>query len=190
MLLNSSALPVPGPCASRMMVPSSMFQSTSASISSSSPCARSASIQPRMSPKAVGLRRAVMSFCGSGTSRTSRVGARTESEAASLGGQTDLIAQDASRARRRDVARVLPTRPRHELPGACACGQWSRDDDYVMPQQRPEYRIARESRQAEPGASHATRLISRIGLDRKASHVERFVGAPSEKSASRQGIRQ
>ena len=32
MLLNSSAGPVPGPCASRMMVPSSMLGSTSASI--------------------------------------------------------------------------------------------------------------------------------------------------------------
>src|SRR5262249_37803708 len=56
MLLNSSAWPVPGPCASRMIVPSSMFQSTSALISVSSPCALSASIQPRRSPKAVGLR--------------------------------------------------------------------------------------------------------------------------------------
>src|SRR5215831_12690972 len=56
MLLKMSALPVPGPCASRMMVPSSMFQSTSASISASSPCALSASIQPRKSPKATGLR--------------------------------------------------------------------------------------------------------------------------------------
>src|SRR5262249_13930736 len=56
MFLNSSALPVPGPCARRMMVPSSMFQSTSASTSLSSPCARSAAIQPRRSPKAVGLR--------------------------------------------------------------------------------------------------------------------------------------
>ena len=37
MLLNSSAGPVPGPCASRVMVPSSMFQSTSASISRNSP---------------------------------------------------------------------------------------------------------------------------------------------------------
>ena len=56
MLLNISAWPVPGPCASRMMVPSSMFQSTSALISCSSPCARSASIQPRMSPNAIGVR--------------------------------------------------------------------------------------------------------------------------------------
>src|SRR5262245_25012918 len=56
MLLNRSALPVPGPCASRMMVPSSMFQSTSASTFCSSPSASSAAIQPRMSPKAVGLR--------------------------------------------------------------------------------------------------------------------------------------
>src|SRR5215831_19309607 len=61
MLLKMSALPVPGPCASRMMVPSSMFQSTSASISASSPCALSASIQPRKSPKAMGLRSADMS---------------------------------------------------------------------------------------------------------------------------------
>src|SRR5215510_7086064 len=39
-----------------MIVPSSMFQSTSAPISVSSPCALSASIQPRRSPNAVGLR--------------------------------------------------------------------------------------------------------------------------------------
>src|SRR5262245_6750276 len=55
MLLKMSALPVPGPCASRMMVPSSMFQSTSALISLSSPCALSAAIQPRRSPKAAGF---------------------------------------------------------------------------------------------------------------------------------------
>src|SRR6266852_6570237 len=61
MLPNSSALPVPGPCARRMMVPSSMFQSTSAAISWSSPCALSAAIQPRRSPKAVGLRSTDMS---------------------------------------------------------------------------------------------------------------------------------
>src|SRR5262245_52527999 len=56
MLLNRIALPVPGPCASRMMVPSSTFQSTSASISCSSPPAFSAAIQPRRSPNARGLR--------------------------------------------------------------------------------------------------------------------------------------
>jgi hypothetical protein len=61
MLSNTSALPVPGPCASRTMVPSSRFQSTSAPISASSPSALSAAIQPRMSPKAVGLRSTVMS---------------------------------------------------------------------------------------------------------------------------------
>src|SRR5207244_1018126 len=60
MLLKMSALPVPGPCASRMTVPSSMFQSTSASISASSPCALSASIKPRKSPKATGFRSAEM----------------------------------------------------------------------------------------------------------------------------------
>ena len=42
--------PVPGPCASRMMVPSSIFGSTSASISCSSPADLSALIQPRRSP--------------------------------------------------------------------------------------------------------------------------------------------
>ena len=56
MLPNSSAGPVPGPCAIRVMVPSSMFQSTSASISRSSPAAFSAFIQLRMSPKATGFR--------------------------------------------------------------------------------------------------------------------------------------
>src|SRR5499426_2433951 len=61
MLLKMSALPVPGPRASRMMVPSSMFQSTSASISASSPCALSALIQPRKSPKETGLRSAAIS---------------------------------------------------------------------------------------------------------------------------------
>ena len=55
MLLNSSAGPVPGPCASRMIVPSSIFQSTSPSISLSSPAAASAAIHPRRSPKAVGF---------------------------------------------------------------------------------------------------------------------------------------
>src|SRR5262245_12775788 len=61
MLLKMSALPVPGPCARRMMVPSSMFQSTSALISASSPCASSAAIQLRRSPKATGLRSTDMS---------------------------------------------------------------------------------------------------------------------------------
>src|SRR6266567_3327256 len=56
MLLNNMAGPVPGPCASRMMVPSSMFQSTSASISCSSSWALSAAIQPRRSPNATGFR--------------------------------------------------------------------------------------------------------------------------------------
>src|ERR1044072_9698160 len=56
MLLNRRALPVPGPCANRMMVPSSMFQSTCASISCNAPCAASASIHPRRSPNAVGFR--------------------------------------------------------------------------------------------------------------------------------------
>src|SRR6516162_6931604 len=56
MFLKMSALPVPGPCASRMMVPSSMFQSTSAPISTSSPCALSAAIQLRRSPNATGFR--------------------------------------------------------------------------------------------------------------------------------------
>src|ERR1043165_2373794 len=56
MFLNSSAGPVPGPCAMRVTVPSSTFQSTSASISRNSPAAFSAFIQLRMSPKATGLR--------------------------------------------------------------------------------------------------------------------------------------
>ena len=43
-----------------MMVPSSMFQSTSASISCSSPAALSAPIQPRRSPKATGCRSMVI----------------------------------------------------------------------------------------------------------------------------------
>jgi hypothetical protein len=61
MLRNSMALPVPGPCASRMIVPSSRFQSTSALISVSSSCALSAAIQARMSPKATGVRSTDMS---------------------------------------------------------------------------------------------------------------------------------
>src|SRR5215471_13639140 len=56
MWLKMSALPVPGPCASRMTVPSSMFQSTSASTACNSPCASSALSQPRRSPKATGVR--------------------------------------------------------------------------------------------------------------------------------------
>src|SRR5262245_61637131 len=56
MLANSSAGPVPGPCATRVMVPSSIFQSTSASISRNSPAVFSAFIQLRISPKATGLR--------------------------------------------------------------------------------------------------------------------------------------
>src|SRR5215471_6378053 len=62
MLLKRSALPVPGPCASRMTVPSSMFQSTSPLISASSPCALSAAIQPRRSPKTAGLRSTAISW--------------------------------------------------------------------------------------------------------------------------------
>src|SRR5882757_4667608 len=56
MLLKSSAGPVPGPCAIRTMVPSSVFQSTSALTSCSSPSARRASSQRLMSPNAAGLR--------------------------------------------------------------------------------------------------------------------------------------
>ena len=62
MLLNSSAGPVPGPCAIRVMVPSSTFQSTSASISRNSPADFSAFIQLRMSPKATGLRSVLIIF--------------------------------------------------------------------------------------------------------------------------------
>src|SRR4051794_4714821 len=61
MLLNSSAGPVPGPCAMRVTVPSSTFQSTSASISRSSPADFSAFIQLRISPKATGFRCTVIS---------------------------------------------------------------------------------------------------------------------------------
>src|SRR5712671_1950011 len=50
MLLNSNAGPVPAPCASRAIVPSSMFQSTSPLIS-------------RMSPYATGFRFGVMRTC-------------------------------------------------------------------------------------------------------------------------------
>src|SRR5262245_18009935 len=60
MLLNISAGPVPGPCARRRMVPSSMFQSTSASISRNSPAALSAAIQPLRSPNATGFRSTVI----------------------------------------------------------------------------------------------------------------------------------
>src|SRR5690349_927924 len=56
MLLNKSAGPVPGPWAMRVTVPSSTFQSTSASISRNSPAEFSAFIQLRISPKATGLR--------------------------------------------------------------------------------------------------------------------------------------
>src|SRR5262249_39180490 len=57
----SRAAPVPAPRSRRMRVPGSLFQSPSPSISASSPCALSASIQPRKSPKATGLRSADMS---------------------------------------------------------------------------------------------------------------------------------
>ena len=55
-----NAGPVPGPCAIRVTVPSSTFQSTSASISRNSPANFSAFIQLRMSPKATGLRSTVI----------------------------------------------------------------------------------------------------------------------------------
>src|SRR2546422_6622877 len=46
----------------RTIVPSSMFQSTSAAISCSSPAAFSAAIQPLRSPNATGFRSMVMAF--------------------------------------------------------------------------------------------------------------------------------
>src|SRR5262249_9472898 len=62
MFLNSSAGPVPGPCAMRVTVPSSTFQSTSASISRNSPADFSAFIQLRISPKATGFRCTLISL--------------------------------------------------------------------------------------------------------------------------------
>src|SRR5437763_1457109 len=83
MLLNRSARPFPGPCASRIMVPSSIFQSTSALISCSSPCACSALIQPRRSPKTTGLRSMGGSFQIRSYSSRQRPAARLRQEQSS-----------------------------------------------------------------------------------------------------------
>src|SRR5262245_2327878 len=66
MLLNSSAGPVPGPWARRVIVPSSTFQSTWALIRCNSPAASRAIIQPRRSPKVTGFRAMVIHspYCG------------------------------------------------------------------------------------------------------------------------------